>query len=438
MEFDLGGAGELESNDEIKRLLRHYDPVSGTWSLKAEGKFWEAVKIAHRANRTGKGTSIAILDGWIDETNPHLAKRIRKKLVCDGASKVGIDHGTVVALLISAAAPSVQIDFYGICDQLGRPQAGPIKHALELATASDVIAINISAGRPRTFTETLQLHNGLPLGYRPAGVDDSLVNPKEECLWCAPVDQAASQGKIIVAAVGNRAGHVFCPARSPNVIATGFHIERFFLRKAEGEEGKHEVGEADQPEGYGQSSEVAYTIAQPQDAIGSSFGAPLLTGALALGIPPSELPDWLAALFLGTVAHYTLASGNDEKVEEMLARAWSHAPHNHFNEPSPGPCFECSLFLEDLYTVESLHWLRRGIFDTARKRLLLNQLLMPWSSHAFVNFGNLLERLVVHSRNSSEAGHLMSEAARYYEMALDRYPKSLIAAQRLTELRQNS
>lgn len=44
-----------------------YNRALGKWPLEASGAFWDAIKIAHKSRRTGMGTSIAILDGWIDD-----------------------------------------------------------------------------------------------------------------------------------------------------------------------------------------------------------------------------------------------------------------------------------------------------------------------------------------------------------------------------------
>jgi len=432
MSIDLGGPGELESADTVERIMSYYDAASGKWNLKANGRFWEAIKIAHKKKQMGRGTSIAILDGWYDKTIPHLRDRIRSQQVCDGASPTAMKHGTTVALLITAVAPYADLDFYGICDEYGRPQPGPLKHALKLATASDVTIINISAGRPRSWQQTLQLHRGLPSGYGLHEVQGE-VFCREDCHWCGPVDEAASHDKIIVAAVGNNPQEVLCPARSPNVIATGFQTERRYLTSTDSET-PYEVGEPDQPEGYIQSSEVAFTINQPKDAIGSSFGAPLLSGALALGIPSIEIPSWLKASQEATQAHYSLYSRAPIKqTASLLTSAWNKVPHDHFSESKPDPCFECSLFLEVLYTVECLIWLTNNVYDTADQRLKITQQIMPWSPHAFVNFGNLLERLAT-QESRSDTRSLIEEAIRYYEIALDCTPSSIIAAQRLAEL----
>jgi hypothetical protein len=75
---------------------------------------------------------------------------------------MGEKHGTAVALLIAEVAPDAKLDFYGICDRYGQPQPGPLKHALELAAASDVNIINISAGRALLRQDSLDLHHEPP------------------------------------------------------------------------------------------------------------------------------------------------------------------------------------------------------------------------------------------------------------------------------------
>ena len=110
-------------------------------------------------------------------------------------------------------------------------------------------------------------------------------------------------------------------------------------------------------------------------------------------------------------------------------------PHDHFTDSHPGPCFECSLFLEPLYTADGVHWLAMGRYEVARRRLAVTQQIMPWSPHAFVNLGNLLERVVAETPGHPDARDLLAEAIRQYEIALTCTPPSLIAAQRLAEIR---
>lgn len=435
MRVDLGGVGELESAGAAEQIVQHYDSETGTWSLKLNSPFWEAVKIAHTAHRTGHGVSIAILDGWCDTSIPVLRKQVRSLQVSDGAVPTAIAHGTAVALLINAVAPDAVIDFYGICNAFGLPQPRSVAAALDAAVDSDVDVINLSAGRPRSWLDTLQAHHALPSGFGVLGLPDEASNPPEDCLWCGPVDRAAASGKLIVAAVGNDINKVYCPARSPNVIATGFHIEQRYMQSDT--EGDYEVGASNQPTGYSQSSEVAYTISQPPDAIGSSFGAPLLTGALALGVHSDDMANWLKARTVGSNAQVALYADDarPEKVASLLAQAWHQSPHDHAADTHPQPCFECSLFLEALYTVDSLHWLLTGAYDMAHQRLMTAQHILPWSPHAFVNFGNLLERLAEEAPPETDTQPLIAEAVRQYVRALDGTPPSRIAAQRLAVLR---
>lgn len=435
--IDLGEPGELEGANAVEQVISSYDRESGEWSLETSGPFWEAIKIAHRAKRTGRGTSIAILDGWYDTTIPRLRDKIRSRQLCNGASSIVKEHGTAVALLISAVAPDAKLDFYGICDVVGRPLPGLLADALELVAESDVFVVNLSAGYPRTWTDSFKNHRGMPSGFSLLDLQDNWEG-LEDCLWCAPVDEAALHGKIVVTAVGNDEQKVYCPARSPYAIATGFRIENRILKTDKSGEA-YEVGESGVPMGYLQSSEVAYTINQPEGMIGSSFSAPLLSGALALGIPSSEIQRWFDANHLGSMAHVALYSDNRSKQEvtSLLARAWSQVPHDHFSEVNQEPCFECSLFLETLYTAESLLWLVNGIHDIAEQRMKVNQKIMPWSPHAFINLGALLERRAAQAPRKTDTLKLIAEAIRNYEIAVDCPRPSLIAEQRLAKLKQS-
>ena len=428
-----GDPGELESVDAVGRLLQHFDRSTGTWALKTHGSFWEAIKIAHSAGRRGAGTSIAILDGWCDTSIPQLSKRLRSIQLAKGASAVATGHGTAVALLIATVAPEATLDFYGICDARKRPTPACLTDAVSRAAETDITLINLSASLRRSVPDSVTGHAGKPALF---GTPDVPMDRTEiqDCGWCAVGDRAWKSGKLIVAAAGNDAWSISCPARSPKTISAGFQIERRVLVETGAEQREEGVLEA--PEGYMQNPHVAFWIQQPSDALGSSFATPLLTGALALGIPVGELPRWFLARWHASQALNALVPGHHpETMKKLLIDAWTACPHDHSGEADPPPCFECSLFLEGLYATETQFWAVHNAFHAA-PRLLMAQAVMPWSPHAFVNYAIMQERRAQRAVDPDAARDLRAEAIEFFEYAATRCtPPSSIAAAHLQRLR---
>jgi hypothetical protein len=407
----------------------------GSWAAEKWGTFWGAVGLAHLTNRRGSGAVIAVVDGWVDiENHPQLQKLVTSRTLCRAAalSDLGTAHGTEVCLLISEVAPDAEIHFYGVTDEHGAPLLSAYQEALTLAAAERPTVINISAGRKMSWEETLRSHIGPPAPYRAETADW----PTEvTCPWCSAADSVAATGIPLVAAVGNDPTSVLCPARSPHVLAAGFQVERRVLMYTDSGRA-YEGGELIQLSGWEQSTEVAFTITHVEGAKGSSFAAPLLSGALALGVPANDLRDWMSARFAGYAALTKITSDSRERrvsAKDDLAFGFDRLPHKHLAEDAPNSCFECSLFCEALYA-EHLQYLLAVIpqdLDIVDWHCKLIGDILPWSLHAPLDRAEVRIRQTQLVATREEKESLMQDAIAYLQRAAECNPPSLLAQAKL-------
>ncbi len=372
---------QFESQHEAKSLIESYDPERDEWIFPQVGDFWEAVKQAHKWGHSGEGKRIAIIDGSFDLRMPKLRAQATgsiHKWAKPGENK---DHGTAVALLIATVAPSSSFDLYEVSEHQ-KPSLRLVMKALELAGQAEATLINLSLGKPVGNLELLDRSGG-------------------HCGLCNSASSAASHGKTVIAAVGNSEGERYCPAQDSSVLGIGFRREmRTVIETQEG--GKSESAHWDKPS-YPQSLKPAYTITQPANVLGSSFAAPLFTGALALIDNTDEVPQFLEALKIGGIAEAfhallhdnTNFSADIKKKFIDLARqhynkALSSLPHIHMEAQDGPPCISCSFFAQNLYTNAGLFFLNDGKLDAAEKLLSAVRWFAPWSPHAAANMAALL------------------------------------------------
>lgn len=402
---------QFESPSGARLLIECYHPDRDEWDFSRDSDFWHAVQEAHKWGRRGEGKRIAIIDGAFDLAIPKLRAQANGTINAWAASGESKDHGTGVALLIGAVAPSCHFDLYEV-SQNQKPSRSLVIKALELASQSDAILINLSIGRP--------VDN---LGWW-----DRLWRPKGHCELCRCASMAAAGGKLVIAAVGNAEGEAFCPARDKSALGIGFQREvRKVIKTKEG--GFSEAAFWDKPS-YPQAFIPDYTVAQPAGVLGSSFAAPLITGALALIDDIGEVHQFLEAAEIGSIAdamqgvlknfgpakgmemlkllyvgalslphkhggvqaalHNAGASEGIDMLKKLYAEALLRLPHRHSGAQDGPPCIACSIFAQNLYINAGLFFLEYGgLIDLSEDLLVAARWLAPWSPHAAANLATV-------------------------------------------------
>lgn len=405
---------QFESYHEAKSLLESYNPERDEWDFPQADNFWDAVKEAHKLGHRGEGKRIAIIDGSFDLRMPKLrdqAKGSIHKWAAPGESK---DHGTAVALLIASVAPSSSFDLYEVSENQ-KPSQRLVVRALELAGQSEATLINLSIGRPIGILGWLYW----------------LWRTVKHCEICTAASIAASNGKLVIAAVGNAEGEIFCPARASSVRSIGFQrVVRTVTKTQEG--GESESAYWEKPS-YPQSITPDYTLQQPEGVLGSSFATPLITGAIALIDNVGEVPQFLKASKVGGMAeamHARIRDSGSSKgyglVQKLYIKALSSLPHRHIKEENGPPCIPCSLFAEHLYVNAGLSFIETGQLDFAEELLRAARWFAPWSPHAVANLATLLRsrasNVFKHGGGKTECLHLLCAAREEYQYALKLRP----------------
>lgn len=405
---------QFESLAEAKSLIENYNPEIDEWSFSQDSEFWHAVKEAHKWGRYGDGKRIAVIDSSFDLTIPKLKRQAQgsfQKWAAPGERK---DHGTAVALLIGTVAPAANFDLYEVSKDQS-PSKALVIRALKLAGQSEASIINLSLGRPvanRSWWERVWRRS-------------------EHCDLCRASSIAASYGKVLVAAVGNAAGEVFCPARNPSVLGIGFQrVVRLVTKTRDG--GETESAYWEKPS-YPQGFTPDYTVMQPAEVLGSSFAAPLITGALALMDDISQVPQFLKALQFAGAAEVLHAGSRDSGssqdvnlVQELYNAALASLPHRHRGAEGGPPCVICSFFAEHLYVNAGLFCLEWHQLDLAEELLRAAHWFAPWSPHAVANLATVLRSramiLLKQGGDKTDARRLLLEARELYQAALKLRP----------------
>lgn len=401
---------QFESHHEAGSLIESYNPDRDEWVFPQVGDFWDAIKEAHKWGHRGEGKTIAIIDSSFDLGIPKLrAQEIGaiQKWAAPGESK---DHGTAVALLIATVAPSSRFDLYEVSEHQ-KPNRRLVVRALKLASQSEATLINLSIGRP---VDNLGWWDRL---WRTAG----------HCELCRAASIAAFHGKLVIAAVGNAEGEVFCPARDSSVLGIGFQrVVRTVIKTQEG--GESESAYWEKPS-YPQGFTPDYTVTQPGGVLGSSFAAPLITGALTLIDDTSEVPQFLEAAKIGGIAesmHAALRdSGSSEGVDmmkQLYIQMLTSLPHRHIGAQGGPPCIPCSIFAENLYVNAGLFFLESGQLDLAEELLSAARWFAPWSPHAAANLATLLRS---RASNLIKQGGEKTESLRLLRASRDEYQYAL-------------
>lgn len=407
----------LQSPAAAEALLEQYDRDTRDWTYEKRERFWAAVDIAHESGIVGDGTRIAIIDGSFDTKIEAIADRVAYHSPTEQPG--GLTHGTAVALLVVEVAPRSELLLFEVCDPSGIPQYEAICTAVEQAVENGAHVISLSLGRYELATSDPARHGGRSPGLY-QGTADELGD--STCELCRVTELAAARGVIVVAAAGNQADLVMCPARSSAVVGCGFHSGMQTARPAS-DGGQSVQASATVP---GQQSQVIdFTLEQPPGVLGTSFATPLLAGFAALFADRSEVLGFLSAELTASAASVMQNLLDDEvidrsllpEVAKMYRNALAHLPHRH--ETSDPPCPECSLFGETTYANYGRFLFFSRDFGTAEALLRVGRSAAPRSPHVAANLAALLIERGRHTDEVTEQLELLKEAGALYTAALE-------------------
>jgi hypothetical protein len=385
--------------DAARLVLNQYDPAVDSFRGKKAGPFWDAVHLAHKMGRFGKGRRIAVIDTGFDISIPYLSSQ---SLAWPTPANARTAHGSAVALLIHEVAPMAHLDLYPVFDDNG------FNTELALKAVSDAIeagadVVNMSFGEEVPFDDVY--NKGLPLSSEQdpvvAMTEDRLaypdwrmrlrtrtLNPLE-----AATAMAVKNGCSVIASAGNRSEGIFSPALLPGVVAVGFIkvLDAF----SEGEELKS-AGFADF---YQQNQFMDLALLQPPGTIGSSFANPLVSGFVATMPEPALMRSYITAASLAGTADVIMsgvAHPWSQQVTDATDRLYRAAvdaiPHKHWSEPLEqlAPCPECTFLAQSSYVNGGLFLMNSGQLDAADWLLRAAAVFAPSSPDAAANLAMLI------------------------------------------------
>lgn len=389
-------SGELqfEGFQSAESILNKYNPLTDEWDFPKTGEFWDAVRMAHKNGFVGEGQTIAVIDSGFDLKIPKLKVQSGGKVEQKAGLWKNTVHGTIVALLILEVAPKAKLKLYEVAS--GKmPSLRKIKKALQRASESDATIINLSLGKP-------------------IDKNDKTALGDDHCELCHFSALAANSGKSIIASVGNHKGDLFCPATHPKIAGIGFQTEiRDYFDTSDGGKAENVVWHAPT---YSQALNPDYTLFQPEGVLGSSFAAPLVSGAMALAGNTGEMNQIFKAGQMGGYAeklHAQIHNSQNvlktdrEETERAYLLALNALPHLHLENCKGTECVTCSLFVQGIYVNAGLFFLEAGEIQLSEKLLRAAKWLAPWSPHASANLERLLKektnRLFIDPKNRNTA-----------------------------------
>ena len=418
---------ELEAGiDFAAALLANYNRDTGTWAQPRTGEFWDAVRDAHQARLTGRGVTVAVIDGGFDVTVPALADCTPDRDDGDHTS-----HGTAVALLVKEVAPDSRLLLYTVTRE-GKVDKALVTSAVQRAVADGADVINLSLGFKVEVPESHRY---------PSSMADFVDWRARLKLPPHPVVDATAEalraGVTVVAACGNRANSVLLPAAHPSTLSVGFLT---IWRMDDG--GSAELSGV-APEGYQQSPFADIQLTQPQDVLGSSFASPQFAGFAAISPHRASLRDYSRPMKMTAVASDLMIGWSGSEWDDAAARIdgwfkdalWA-LPHRH--PATHDPCPTCALLAAPSYLNWGLWRLRWGYLDTAEGLFRAVIGFAPSNSKAKANLAVTLATRAERGREGLSApdrAALYEEAAQLMGEAALATPEDPVLAQKAAEYR---
>ena len=136
-------------------------------------------------------SKVAVLDTGVLPDHPWIAPRLQQPArdVTGLGSTDEHGHGTIVALLLIAAAPDIELISVRVLDGDGGGPFTALLLGMQEALAAGADLLNISLGR-----------------YDP--------ECRGDCLLCQAASNVAAAGAVVIAAAGNVPGQTDCPAKA--------------------------------------------------------------------------------------------------------------------------------------------------------------------------------------------------------------------------------
>ncbi|MEU7568923.1 S8 family serine peptidase [Streptomyces fradiae] len=211
----VGGA--LAAVATVAALVLAGAPTAQAEDVRSRQWYLDAMKAEEMWKvSTGKGITVAVLDGGVDPTVPELRGKVQigPDMVGDGNdesadAQYGDGHGTTMAAYIA-----------------GTGAEGGLKG---LAPDAQILAVKVSLSKDEGFFSTVEpvtqaIRYAVDHGSRVINLSIGAtgVNEKHEAALQEAVDYALSKGALIFASTGND-GHEFAeqPAVTPGVVAVG-------------------------------------------------------------------------------------------------------------------------------------------------------------------------------------------------------------------------
>jgi tetratricopeptide (TPR) repeat protein len=411
--------------------------------LDLGGRFGSAVQITHEQGLDGEGQRVAILDSGFDLS---LVSGADVDTTADTASRddEGAVHGTVVTLLVQRVAPRAALLLADVSERRGerlpdlRRAADGIRAAsdwgadvivcscgwttdAELTDDDFGLAVDLSAS-PDAFVAALEgwARQRFKI-VRPGGCSSS-------CELCDAIAELPPGGPLVVAAAGNSAAALGCPAVHDRVIACGFNATAVTLGGGSATE-RHGLP------GFEQSRTLDIVIDELAGFRGTSFAAPLVGGFAALGARAEfeAMRVGSAAANLVAARHSVLearaesgASLPDGAMESVsagyrMATLALGAPRHlqHGQPPAPGyPCAMCSFAYDMAWENWGRLLVSAGLAVEAEQMLVRAAQLAPRSGGILMNLGAARRALAAREpRHSRRLGVLTHAVAAYEEAA---------------------
>ena len=437
---------------------RVFDRQTGQLRIERRGPFWDAVATAARREGAGVGRLVAVIDYGFDLGVDELRRNIHPSSVTnDEALGVSDHHGTVVALLIRAVAPDVQlllIDAWSVEHAAFPSQV--VADAIRTARRLGADVINLSCEfatecplRDETWRRPEMLEDPAPpldeflqqvTGY----VENAEPYSGRRCPTVCDVCEALTglTDTILVTAAAGNFTTAACPACVRKVVGTGFVASRRV------EVDGRVVAVSNLARRHEGLPRYELLVDEPDGMDGTSFAAPLACGFGALLANPVELADmarlsWALQPVTGLLVLHSvtdpalLPDGAPSTVHQGLLRIADALPrsHRHFDDDmTTEPCGICALILVPWYLAFVAMLVTTGAAHHAAPIARISAVLAPDSAPIWGNYGLATRRLAEETSDPQEQAALRAEAQRAYARAVHLDPASSVYADGLASV----